>query len=324
MDETVCAAGTVEGREDYILRSSVDSRVVRLNVDEGDAVKKGQVIIELDTSPLEDQIQLKRNRVKELSAELEVTRGASRILENDPLPKHYRNSAINVQEYRDKVSKSTDKLRIFRRLRKKNVISKVELDEVEEEYFSDLSKLKMALEDHKKVKNGLAGKIVRKSLDEVRLLETKLENCETHLKLLIGHLKDYMITAPADGIITFMDIKNGHYAREGETLVKMSSLKNKKVSAYVNEREIYKIKRGQFSKINSLSYNRFIFGGFSGKVVQIAELPVEINGSHFYPVEIAVTDEPYTLKLGSSAEVLIVTGRQRIISAFLGLDRRNN
>ena len=55
-------------------------------------------------------------------------------------------------------------------------------------------------------------------------------------------------------------------------------------------------------------------------MLEINELPIEKKGAYYYPVEILVTNELYNLKLGSTAEIMIVTGRERIITSLLGLN----
>jgi hypothetical protein len=54
----------------------------------------------------------------------------------------------------------------------------------------------------------------------------------------------------------------------------------------------------------------------------IGELPVERAGRVYYPVFIRVTYEPEPLRLGSSGEAKISTGRDRIIKTITGTNRR--
>ena len=51
----------------------------------------------------------------------------------------------------------------------------------------------------------------------------------------------------------------------------------------------------------------------------VYQLPVERDGMNYYPVKILLTDEKQPLRFGSGCEVTIITGRERIIFALLGL-----
>ena len=51
----------------------------------------------------------------------------------------------------------------------------------------------------------------------------------------------------------------------------------------------------------------------------VYQLPIERDGINYYPVKILLTDEKQPLRFGSGCEVTIITGRERIIFALLGL-----
>jgi multidrug resistance efflux pump len=320
MEETVTADGVVEGLDDYELRTMIDCKITKINKDEGELVKKGDTIVEFDARELLDKIELLKNQVCETEAELAVKMKALEILKDDPLPTHYRHSEIALEERRKKFQKSKEKLEMYRDLKKKKVVSKIAMDKVEEEYYTDAANLKKAIEDSKRVHNGMGEKRLKKAESEKKLLEIKLANNKRYLKRLEEHLADYRIIAPDNGIITYMPHKRGRYLEEGDLVGRLSSVKKKKLVAYVDERQIFKVKRGQSARIISRTYNHFNFGYFHGEVLQIAELPVRKQNSFCYPVEVLLTREPYDLKLGSTAEIMIITGKERIISAVLGLN----
>lgn len=321
MEETVFAEGVVRGLDDYELRSQVSSRISRICKDVGDSVRKGDTIIELDSRKLTDEIELQKNIVDELDAELAAKRKSLMVLRNDPLPRYYKHSEIALEECQKKFIKSQEKLEIYKGLKQKMVVSKVEFDKVEKEYYTDKASLEKAREDYHTVMDGLGEKIIKSAESEIKLLEIKHNNKKKQLSLLEDHLSDYSIRAGDEGIVTYMPYRKGRYVEEGEAIAKMSTVKQKKLVVYVDERQIYKVKLGQDARISSRSYDRFTFGYFKGRVIQIQELPEKRENNFCYPVEILITDEPYSLKLGSTAETLIITGSERIITALLGLDR---
>ncbi|OGV35542.1 MAG: hypothetical protein A2020_06980 [Lentisphaerae bacterium GWF2_45_14] len=321
MEETVFAEGVVRGLDDYELRTQVNSRIKAICKDLGESVKKGDIIIELDSRKLTDEIEIHKNLTDELEAELSVKRKSLIVLRNDPLPRYYKHSEIALEERLKQFDKSKEKLEIYKGLRNKKVVSKVEFDRIEKEYFTEKAELEKAREDHETVMDGLGEKILKSAESEIKLLEVKLQNKKKQLSLLEDHLSDYIIKANDNGVVTFMPYRKGRYVEEGEVIAKMSTVKQKKLVVYVDERQIFKVKTGQEARISSRSYDKFTFGYFPGRVIQIAELPEKRDNNFCYPVEILITEEPYNLKLGSTAETLIVTGSERIITALLGLDR---
>jgi hypothetical protein len=91
------------------------------------------------------------------------------------------------------------------------------------------------------------------------------------------------------------------------------------VVALVKENQVYKVQPGQKARIISTQYNYLDYGYFYGKVDYVYQLPVEVNGGRFYPVKLILTDEPYPLRFGSSCEITILTGRERILFVLLGI-----
>jgi len=321
MEETVFAEGVVRGLDDYELRSQVSSRIKSIQKDVGESVKKGDIIMELDSRKLTDEIEIHKNVIDELEAELAVKRKSLMVLRNDPLPRYYKHSEIALDESIKRFNKSREKLDIYKGLKDKKVVSKVEFDKVEQEYFTEKANMEKAREDRETVMDGLGEKILKSAESEIKLLEIKLQNKKKQLSLLEDHLFDYCIRASDNGVVTFMPYQKGRYVEEGEVMAKMSTVKQKKLVVYVDERQIFKIRTGQEARISSRSYDKFMFGYFPGRVIQIAELPEKRDNNFCYPVEILITEEPYNLKLGSTADTLIVTGSERIITALLGLDR---
>ena len=76
---------------------------------------------------------------------------------------------------------------------------------------------------------------------------------------------------------------------------------------------------GQKVRIYAKQYNYLDYGYFTGKVDVVYQLPIEREGMNYYPVKILLTDEKQPLRFGSGCEITVITGRERIIFALLGL-----
>ncbi len=320
MEEVVYASGAVAGESDYELRTMVESSITKVLKKEGELVKQDEVIIELDNRNLLGKIDEVKNQIKELGAEVKVKASSLKLLRKDPLPDHLRYTEIALEECKEKFLKTKEKLKTYRDLRKKGVVSKYKLDQIEAEHLTNTANLQRALENYKTVKAGYDREVLEKAVNELKLLNVKLENKVRELTVLNKQLEDYTIRAPAPGKITEIPYEQGRYFKKGEIAAKMSTIR-KKLTAYVDERNIYKINPGQRARITSNVYHHYDFGYFTGQVSRIEELPIRKDGRLLYPVEVLITDEPYELKFGSGAEVMIITGKERIITALLGMNK---
>ncbi|MGH7232683.1 MAG: efflux RND transporter periplasmic adaptor subunit [Nitrospiraceae bacterium] len=84
LTETVNAVGTLEANESVMIRPEIPGRITRVNVQEGQKVKKGTVLLELDSAELEAQLaqaaasldlaRLDHDRMKRLIANDNVSR----------------------------------------------------------------------------------------------------------------------------------------------------------------------------------------------------------------------------------------------------------
>lgn len=320
MEDTVYATGKLVGRYDYEMKARVPSSIIEIVKKEGDSVKKGDVIIKLDMTILQDKIVQLQNEIKELQAEIKVKKTSYDVLKNNPLPKEYRHVYTEFEEQKKRLEQSEKNLPVYKALYDKMAISRIEYEKYELNHIQTKAALKKAEDDLNRVKDGMTEKILIQADNEIKLLEQKLASKEKILEITQQHMVDYTIIAPEDGVVTELPLPTGHYVESGNMIAKMSYIKEKKFIAYVGERYVYKIRPGQSVRITSSQYNYINFGYFEGKVIQVSELPVKKENTNLYPVEVLVTHEPYELKLGSSAEIMISTGKASIIVCLLGLN----
>ena len=106
MNDESTGRGTVEGLRNYDMKSSVKSRIAKIHFRDGDQVKKGMVMLELDSSELQDKIENVTSRIRELEAELAVKLAALELLKHDPLPAEYRHTKIALEESRLRLATS--------------------------------------------------------------------------------------------------------------------------------------------------------------------------------------------------------------------------
>jgi hypothetical protein len=115
------------------------------------------------------------------------------------------------------------------------------------------------------------------------------------------------------------------YVEKGKIAVMMATGSLLKGLAYVEEGVIRKVRPGQLVRISSGVFNRLEFGNFFGKVDRIYDVPIDDKTTNVqkYPVEIIIDVEGRTLKLGSSAEFAIITGREPVIYSILGITKED-
>ncbi len=319
MDDEVTGIGTVEGIREYQLKTLVSAKVSKVFRHEGEEVTPGEALLEFDTRNQHDEILRYKNAVKELELNISVKEKALELLLKDPLPAYYRHTRNQLAEARERLSKATTELDVYRKLYEQKVITRREFLKVELDHLTSRMAVARLEDDWKKLQDGMAKQIVEQAEEELRLLRHKLKGQKDELAMAERHLEDYILRAPDAGIITDAPPRPGGYYAKGDTVIRFAANQRKKITGFVSEKQVYKVEPGQKVRIYAKQYNYLDYGYFTGKVDVVYQLPIERDGINYYPVKILLTDEKQPLRFGSGCEITIITGRERIIFALLGL-----
>lgn len=319
MEDQVRGLGTVAGIREYDLKALVSARTFRILHYEGEFVQRGEALLEFEAEKQHDQIKMIRNEIKELELEISVKEKALKILRKDPLPAYYRHTELELATARERFVRTEHEVEVYKRLFEQRVITRREFLRVEMDHLANRMAVQRLEDDLKKLKDGMANDIIDKAEEELRLLRQKLKTKQDELDMEIRRLEDYIIRAPDAGIITDIPPRPGGYYERGEVVVKFAANQNKKVIGLIDEKQVYKVEPGQPVRIYSNQYNYWDYGYFEGEVDIVYQLPIEIKGVYYYPVKILLTREQQPLRFGSSCEVTIVAGRERIIFALMGI-----
>ncbi len=319
MDDIVKGAGSVAGIREYALKSLVSARSVKICHREGDEVKRGDELIRMDDREQQNVIARIANEIKELNLEISVKEREFALLKKDPLPDYYRHTRKQLEEAREKDVRTSKELEVYSKLYEQKLVTRKEFLQAELEQISNRKTVERLEEDFSRLKQGIEDEIIAKAAGELELLRQKLASKQDDLKMEKQKLEDYIIRAPDAGVVTDIPPRAGGYYETGEVIVKLSANRSKKVIAYVDEKQIYKVAPGQKVRIYCNQYNYLDFGYFYGTVDVISQLPVMQDDVNYYPVKIVLAGEQQPLRFGSRCEVDIITGRERIISALTGI-----
>ena len=323
IEDVIYARGKIASEIAYDIIGHMDGRVIRLNFEEGDDVEAGEVIAQLDTILYDEQRVRIEAELREYEAELEVKKAELEALRTNPLPKELWYAETNLKESEDKAKRTQARLNRSLQLSSSNAISKREFEDAEIENIKVQGELARARENLAKVKSGIGERNIEKAERDIDLVRAKIEGRKEELKLVERRIRECRIVAPNDGRLVSIPCKYTRYVQKGDVAVKMSSGETVKGLAYVDENVVRKVRRNQNVRISSGVFNRLEYGSFYGKVDHIYDTPVQDPATNAtrYPVEITIDAQGRPLRLGSSAEFAIVTGREPVIYTILNLTK---
>jgi HlyD family secretion protein len=220
---SISSNGKVEPIAPYVIRARLDTFVEKIQVTEGQAVKKGQLLLELNVKEVSAELHDAQAKLVKAQADLQAARTggkpdeAARVTED----------LAKAEADRDQLQKTHDRLV---RLVAGQAATKEELAANElaltkaQAEVTRLVAVKQEFDRQVKVDADRGALQVQQVLSEIAALEDKVA--------------DGRITAPADGTLYSLPVKRGDYVKLGDTLAEMADLHKVRVRAFIDEPEL--------------------------------------------------------------------------------------
>ena len=225
--------GKIEPAQNFEAHSPVNTTVRRLYVREGDHVKRGQLLLQLDDAEARSQAAHAQAQLKGAQADVQaVAHGGS---QEELLT--LQSQIVKARTARDTAQRN---LEAFKRLQEKGAASAGELKEAE-------SALQRAQVDYdllvQKQKD-------RYSKPEVEHVTAEQQDAQAAYLAAEDILRKSNIVAPFDGVVYVLPVKQGGYVQAGELLLQEADLAKVFVRAYVDEPDIGRLVPGQKTEVS--------------------------------------------------------------------------
>jgi HlyD family secretion protein len=281
----VVATGKIQPLAKVEIKSKASGIVKRLYVDNGDRVKAGQVLAELD------KVQLEAN-VREAQANLQVAQAA-------------RDSALSTLE-RNKVDAEGPDVPFLKtnmeraqKMYKDGLIAKSFVEDAEKNY-------QMALNHQMSAQRNLAV-----SRAEIAKAEAQVAQTRAALERVAEDLRNSTIVSPIDGIVLSRDVQVGDavssilvLGSQATLLLTLGDIREVYVQGKVDEADIGKVYLDQPARIvvESFKDKKFV-----GKVTKISPLGKEKDNVTTFEVRVSISNPTGELKanMSANAEILL-------------------
>ncbi len=231
---SVSSNGKVEPISPYSIRAQLDTFVEKVHVSEGQNVKKGQLLLELNVKEAAAQLAQARSRLLRAEDDLRSAKAGGRP--DDAA--RVAGDLAKAQADRDRLQRNHDSLE---RLLAQGAATKDELatnDLALVRTQSEVSRLSVAKQEFDRqagldTSRGVLG--VQQAQSDAAALEEKV--------------RQGRIVAPSDGILFAMQAKAGDFVKTGDLLLEMADLHKVRVRAFIDEPEMGALEVGQPVKI---------------------------------------------------------------------------
>jgi RND family efflux transporter MFP subunit len=285
---TVNAAGNVAAPAQAALSFQTSGRVSQVNVQMGDAVKQGQVLMELDST--DQQLALKTAQTNLASAQanfdaakisnaqngnqLTVARAA---LDKAQVALDQAQAAYNAVAWRPDIGATSQAA----------ALQTASLD-----YQS-------ALATYQSTAAGINDTALRTAAAQLDSAQVAVDQAQANL----GKTK---IVAPYDAVVSVVNYTMGD-TTGSSAAVSIVNLSNLQISVTVAEVDLPKIKVGETAQV---TYDALPGKTYNARVLQIGPVGTVTQGVVNYPVTIALTDADRAVKPGMTANLAVVVDQR--------------
>ena len=238
---SISSNGKVEPISPYVMRAQLDTFVEKVRATEGQAVKKGQVILELDVKDAAAKLSEAKGKLLRAQDDLRAAKAGGRT---DDVAK-VAGDLAKMHAERDRLEKKHD---VLVRLIAQQAATQDELaanDLALANARAEVTRLAAAKQEFERG--------VKLDTDRATLQVQQIQN---EVAALDEKVRQGRITAPADGTLyslgrnaALVPIKAGDYVRVGDLLAEMADLHKVRVRAFIDEPELGALEANQPVKI---------------------------------------------------------------------------
>jgi HlyD family secretion protein len=224
----VSTNGKVEPLRNFEAHAPIATTVKRLLVKEGDRVKRGQLLVQLDDADIRAKAASAQAQIRAAQADQSALKTGGTQEEVITL----NSQLIKARSARETAQRNLEALR---RLQQQGAASAGEVRQAEDTLQraeADLSLLEQ------KQKN-------RYSPPEVARIEAQSTEAEAAYASAENSLHKSTVLAPFDGVVYSVPVKEGAFVQGGELLLQEANLSNVLVRAFVDEPDVGRLQVGQ-------------------------------------------------------------------------------
>jgi HlyD family secretion protein len=273
-------------------------RIAEVLVEEGDKVRRGQLLARLDTRRLKPQATAAQAGVEAQQAVVQKLHRGSR-------PEEIAQSRANVASAQADLVNADQQWRRLTALQKLTTgraISQQDVDSAKAASDSAQAHLDVA-------QKGLDLSVLGPRIEDIAQAEAQLRLSQAQLDLLLRQLADAELISPCDAVVRSRLLEPGEMVSPQRPVFDLAISDPKWIRTYVSESDLGRIHSGMKASISSDSFPGRTLAGWIGFISSVAEFTPkavqteELRPGLVYEIRIFVKDPEDDLRLGMPVTV---------------------
>ena len=220
--------GKVEPLQSFEAHAPVGTTVKRLLVKEGDRVKRGQLLAQLDDADASSQAARALAQVRASQAEVSAQQSGGNREEVLTLE-------AQMVKSRNERNTAQRNLEALKRLQQQGAASPGEVKQAEDQLAGTEADLKLVQQKQQE----------RYSQPEIARVEAQTAEARSAYAAAENILRQLNIRAPFDGVVYSLPVHQGGYVNPGDMVLQEADLSKVLVRAFVDEPDVGRLARGQ-------------------------------------------------------------------------------
>lgn len=257
IDYRIAAYGRTEGvSEELRLGSKIPGRIQSILVEEGEAIRKNQVVAILENDDYRARLDQSQAQVRKAEANLNLVINGARLEE--------REEARSMVQRAEAIAANAElNYRRYRTLSQQEIVAKIQFDQAERDLKTAMADLESAQQKYKLITSA-------PRFEDLESAKAELEAAEARRREDELAYENTFIKSPIDGIVVKRYMKVGEsITLQSASLPLLSIADNSRilVRAEIDESDVGKIAVGQSALVRADAYRDETF---TGKVVRIS------------------------------------------------------
>lgn len=297
-ETTLALSGNIEAHESMV-GFKVQGRLSELPVEEGQLVKAGDLIAQLDQSDYQQQVNIDEAVVHSREAELKLSLSGSRIQEK----KSAEQSVVDAQAALELTKADFQR---YQALYEKDEIAA----QLRDTYAANL---KRAQATYERARQNYAMVMEGVRKEQIAINQASVRTARQSLELSRIRLGYTRLLAPTSGVALVRHAETGEIMAPGTPVVTIADLDHLWMRAYIRETDIAKVRLGQSATITCDTYPGKRYTGRVSFISSQAEFTPKSVETHkervtlVYRVKIDLDNTNHELKPGMPVDASIET-----------------
>jgi HlyD family secretion protein len=289
-------SGNIEAHES-VVGFRTQGRIVELPVEEGRAVKEGDLLAKLDDSDYRQQVNIDEATFRTRDAELSLAQAGGRSQD-------VRAAEQTVEDAKADLEMKKADFERYSALYKRDAISAQVRDASETALKRAQATLERGQQNLSVVREG-----VRK--EQVAVNRASVNTAQQNLKMAKVRLGFTVLRSPVSGVVTVRQAELGEYVSAGTPVVTIADLDHLWVRAYVSETDLGRVRFGQAVTVRTDTFPNKSYRGTISFISSQAEFTPKTVETHkervalVYRIKVDVENPNQELKPGMPADITL-------------------